>query len=172
LVCTECWDHEHVFDAAIALGEFAPPLSRVVALHKDGPETRLARVLGDLLAEEIASAWAGWADVVTFVPATQAALKRRGFDHARAIAEVVASRLEVPLADVLERGRARDQRLLGRQDRAANVAGTFTASACDAENVLLVDDVLTTGATLDAAASALLAAGARTVRVAAGARSW
>jgi ComF family protein len=171
-VCTECWDHEHAFEAALALGELAEPLSRAVALHKDGPEMRLAGVLGELVAVEIAAAWPGWGDGVAYVPATRKARSDRGFDHARNIAETVADRLGLPLLDVLERSHARDQRALGRQARARNVAGTFSAGACDVRHVLLVDDVLTTGATLDAATTALLEAGAAHVRVAVAARSW
>ena len=71
-----------------------------------------------------------------------------------------------------KRSAARDQRALGRSERAANVAGTFRVAARVPERVVLCDDVFTTGATLDAAAAALLSAGADAVRVAAVARAW
>ena len=106
------------------------------------------------------------------MPATRAALLRRGFDHGRAIASAVAGSLSVPLVDVLARSAARDQRLLGRADRARNVAGSFSASGELPANLLLCDDVFTTGATLDAAAAALLDAGAGSVRCATVARAW
>jgi len=172
LVCTECWDREWAFSAALSLGEFEAHLARVVALHKDAGEQRLGAVMGALLAEQAADAWPGWAEAVAFVPATLAALRKRGFDHGRAIAAEVAARLGVPLADVLTRSAAADQRALGRQDRARNAAGSFSASSAPAEHVLLCDDVFTTGATLDAAAAALLAAGAEEVRCATVARAW
>ncbi|NTU70569.1 MAG: ComF family protein [Coriobacteriia bacterium] len=171
-VCTECWDREWAFSAGVAFGEFEPPLARAVVLHKDAGERRLAQVLGSMLATQIAAAWPDWPNGVAFVPATRAALRRRGFDHGRAIADAVAHELGVPMLECLTRSRARDQRTLGREARAANVAGTVTATADVSGRILLTDDVFTTGATLDAAAAVLLAAGAQEVRVAAVARTW
>lgn len=172
LVCTECWNHEWAFEAALSLGEFEAPLARAVALHKDAGEQRLGPLLGELLAEQVARRWPGWPEAVTFVPATRAAVRRRGFDHGRAIAGAVAAGLGVPLVDALTRSAVRDQRLLGRADRARNVAGSFAVAAEQPANVLVCDDVFTTGATLDAAAAALLDAGTHAVRCATVARAW
>ena len=172
LVCTECWNREWAFSAALSLGEFESHLARAVALHKDAGEQRLGAVLGSLLAEQVVSTWPGWAESVTFVPATRAALRRRGFDHGRAIAAEVAEQLGVPLVDVLQRAAAADQRSLGRIDRARNAAGSFSASERPGGRTLLCDDVFTTGATLDAAANVLLVAGASEVRCATVARAW
>lgn len=172
LVCTECWDREWEFEAALSLGEFEAPLARAVALHKDAAERRLGAVLGALLAERVAQSWPAWGEAVAFVPATPAALRRRGFDHGRAIAHEVAHTLEVPLLDALARASVRDQRALGREDRARNVAGSFSAVGALPGRVLLCDDVFTTGATLDAAAATLIAAGAGAVRCATVARAW
>ncbi len=174
LTCTECWNREWAFSAALALGELEAPLARAVVLHKDAGERRLAVVLGTLLAEQVALTWPDWPQAVTFVPATRAALRRRGFDHGLAIGSALAAELGVPLLSALVRGDARDQRSLGRSARAINAAGTFAAAA-GAElptRLLLTDDVLTTGATLDVAAAVLLEAGAAEVRVAAVARAW
>jgi predicted amidophosphoribosyltransferase len=172
LTCTECWNRAWSFSAALALGEFEPPLARAVVLHKDAGERRLAAVLGVLLAEQIDACWLGWADAVTFVPATRAALRRRGFDHGRAIASVIATELGLPLAETLARSDARDQRSLGRGARASNAAGSFSALGEMPRRVVLTDDVFTTGATFDAAATVLLDAGVEDVRVAAVARTW
>jgi predicted amidophosphoribosyltransferase len=172
LVCTECWSREWAFEAALAVGSLEAPLARAVVLHKDAGERRLAAVFGSLLAEQVGALWPGWAECVTYVPATKAALRRRGFDHGRAIAHTLAGELGVPLAHALLRTAARDQRSLGRSERAANAAGTFVSTAGVPPKVLLCDDVFTTGATLDTAAAVLLSAGADTVRVAAVARAW
>lgn len=172
LVCTECWAREWAFEAAVAVGSLEAQLARAVVLHKDAGERRLATVFGVLLAEKVADAWPGWAECVAYVPATKAALRRRGFDHGRAIARTLADELGVPLADALLRTAARDQRALGRLERAANAEGTFIPVGPVAQHILLCDDVFTTGATLDAAAAVLLSAGADAVRVAAVARAW
>ena len=176
IVCTECWRQEWAFEAALALGEFEAPLARAVALHKDAGERRLAAVFGVLLAEHVRETWPGWADAVAFIPATDAALRRRGFDHGRGIGTAFAAALGVPVIEALARAAARDQRTLGRAARAANIAGTFevspTARGSLPPHLLLVDDVMTTGATVDAAAAELLDGGADAVRVAAVARTW
>lgn len=174
LTCTECWNREWAFSAALALGELEAPLARAVVLHKDAGERRLAAVLGALLAEQVALTWPRWPQAVAFVPATRAAFRRRGFDHGLAIGSALAAQLDVPIVSALVRGDARDQRALGRTARAANAAGTFSV-APDVDlpdRMLITDDVLTTGATLDAAAAVLLEAGVREVRVAAVARAW
>lgn len=173
LVCTECWQSEPAFSAAMCLASFEPPLARCMTLYKDSGERRLGRLLGTLLAGRLAP-WSGWADAVVPVPASRRSVRRRGFDHTRLVAEPVAHALQVPGLDLLTVRPALDQRLLGRVDRARNMAGAF-ALVPDARvppRVLLVDDVMTTGATLDAAAGVLLSGGAHEVRVGAVARAW
>ena len=172
MVCTECWSTEFAFAAALSLGELDGALARAVVLHKDAGERRLGALLGGMLATAVADRWAGWADAVCWIPATSAAIARRGFDHSAALAEPVAVKLDAPRRPLLTRSRARDQRRLGRVERLASSRGTFAVAEKAPRRVLVVDDVLTTGATLDAAAQALLLAGAHEVRVAVVARAW
>lgn len=172
LVCTECWSTEYAFSAALCLGELEGALARAVVLHKDAGERRLGALLGSMLAEVIACHWDGWADAVCWIPPTRAALSRRGFDHGYGLARRCGPRLGVQTRDLLVRERARDQRLLGRSGRRSAAHGSFHPRCDPPAHVLVVDDVLTTGSTFDAAATALLAAGAQEVRVAAVARAW
>ncbi len=171
LVCTECWNREFAFSEAIAVGPFEGPLARAVALHKDAGERRLGGLLGGMLARQVRP-WNGWPDAVTWIPPTRAAMRRRGFDHAFAFAQPVAEALGVEAIPLLTRGAARDQRALGRGERARNVRGSVSADGQAPSRVVLVDDVMTTGATLDEAANQLLSAGAFEVRVAVVARTW
>ena len=79
----------------------------------------------------------------------------------------------LPLADVLVRPRARDQRVLGREERAANLEGTMYARGDVAgARLLLLDDVTTTGASVAEATRALLARGAASVTACVLARVW
>ncbi len=116
------------------------------------------------------------ADVVAeraaLVPVPLAPVKQRarGFNQAERIARAVAVHWDVPVwDDVLRRVRATpSQTRLTPGERLANVHGAFLAEPSEAQrlrgrHLILVDDVLTTGATLNACASALFAAGARTL---------
>jgi predicted amidophosphoribosyltransferase len=109
-------------------------------------------------------------DVVTWAPTTPARRRRRGFDQARLLARAVARQRGVPCRSLLRRRPGPAQ--TGR-DAVARHAGPGFAGVGGAEGlrVLLVDDVVTTGATVAAAARALKEAGASEVHVVAAART-
>jgi predicted amidophosphoribosyltransferase len=108
-------------------------------------------------------------DVVTWAPTSAARRRERGFDQARLLARAVARRLHRPCRSLLARTPGPPQ--TGRP-RAERVGGpNFTTTRNAPGRVLVVDDVVTTGATMIAAARALKAAGARQVQAAAGART-
>jgi ComF family protein len=119
------------------------------------------------------------AGIVVPVPVHAERERVRGYDQARLIAAVAARHLALPTLVALERDRATVAQFeLGRDARAANVAGAFRLRAHepDADRaiagrwVLLVDDVVTTGSTLAACATALLEGGAAAVSAIAVAR--
>ena len=182
LVCTECWDTDLGLDAAVAVGLLERPLSRAVTLYKDAFEKRLAEVLGELLAEAVVARWSGSAtdthriaEVIVPVPASARAVRRRGYDHALLLAESVSRHTGVPCEPMLRHVRSADQRALSRADRLANAAGAFEVASEAGrvlDRVLIIDDVLTTGATMKAAAAALRGAGATEVRAGFLARAW
>lgn len=156
------------------LGPYAGPMLRMVHALKFGGQRALAPYLGERLAKQVLKA--GWeADCVTFVPASTVKLKGRGFDQAELLARSASEHLGIECRALLTRsqpGAARgSQAALGRSARSLNAAGAFTASGARRLRVLLVDDVMTSGATLTACRTELLSAGARQVTAAVVART-
>ncbi len=104
---------------------------------------------------------------VTFIPIHPARRRERGYNQAELIARGVADALGLPLLDVMRRTRyTGTQTALSEQQRLVNLHNAFSVHTPDLirnARILLVDDVLTTGATLNTAAEALIAAGARRV---------
>lgn len=185
LICTECYTRtgpvELNFSAAVCALSFNEIAARLIVCYKDQGERRLAELLASLIVDALPLSWGTWADVLMFIPAGQKAQRRRGFDHMEEVALKIAETLKLPLWDALEKLPAADQRGLNRSQRYENLIRAFavtaeaSALACTISpprNILLIDDVLTTGATLDAAAAVLKTQGAQEVRVATVARVW
>ena len=110
-------------------------------------------------------------EALTWVPGRRSDALRRGFDHAEVLARSLAARLGLPAVALLERTSARpDQTALGAAERRLNLAGAFRARPWD-RPVVVVDDLVTTGATARACAAALDVAGASQVEVLAACRA-
>ncbi len=151
--------------------EWCAPFGGLVrrALHqlKYGGETRLALPLGQAVARRWRRVAAG-GDVLVPVPVHAERARRRGYDQAELIARAAAAELGLPCVPILERARATIAQFdLDRAARATNVRGAFRVRDRSADPtplagrwIVLVDDVVTTGATLTACAEPLLAAGA------------
>lgn len=153
------------------LGPYAGPLLRLVHALKFEGERRLAAYLGGLLATRcLAGQWRP--NTVCHVPAAPQRVAERGYDQAALLATAVAQSLGLEHVTLLLRAApGTRQARLGRAARALNAGSAFRARHAPGRLVLLVDDVMTTGATAAACSAALLAAGASEVRTAVVART-
>jgi ComF family protein len=109
------------------------------------------------------------ADIVTSVPLSKRRLRLRGYNQAELLAKTIAHGLGLPYQELLVRKRhVKEQSRLKREERLTNVLGAFApidGLDLGGKRVLLVDDVLTTGATTSECSRALLKAGASSVYV-------
>ena len=136
---------------------------RAILAFKEQGRTDVSRVLARALAASMAPLLPA-ADVVVAVPSSRGAYSRRGFDPVRLLLKRAGFEPLKALEQVRE---ATAQKALDAGGRASNRVGAFAATRrLDGRQVLLVDDVLTTGATVCEAARALAAAGASVVGVA------
>lgn len=170
--CGACLAVPPAFDAVRAAGLYGGPLADAVCALKYGGRPAVSRPLGGWLARQLPLPGGA---VIVPVPLGRARRLARGYDQAALLAGHLARaagarRLSLALRRVRDTppqvGRT-------RAARARNVAGAFRADPrlVAGLDVVLVDDVVTTGATAHAAAAALKAAGARSVRVVALARA-
>ncbi len=146
---------------------YGGPLAEGVRRLKYQGRTDLVEPLSALLVER-AVHHRGKVDVVVAIPLHRERLKTRGFDQAALLAAPVARALGVPLARqrLLRVRHTATQAGLKEAGRADNVRGAFVARRdSNARRILLVDDVRTTGATMQSAAGALHRAGASEVRL-------
>lgn len=167
--CGACQKRPPAFARAIALYRYAPPVDHFIRELKFHQQLGLARLLGTRLARRLTPETAR-PDRIIPVPLHGARLRERGYNQALEIARPVAQVLGVALdCRSLVRVRATaPQTGMTVAARRKNLRGAFALRDGDAVrdlNIALVDDVMTTGSTVQAAAQCLRAAGAREVDI-------
>ena len=167
-VCLECKAQMPLFEAARSAFCYEGDIVRLIKKFKTG-----GRELSEALAGQMApflregGAFAG-AQLLVCVPMTEAARRKRGYNQSALLAEELEKLCGIPFGrEVLVKTRETEaQKGLGRRARADNLRGSFRVherKACAGKTVVIVDDVMTTGATADAVAAALAGAGAKRV---------
>jgi ComF family protein len=169
--CALCRLGLNGFDAVYSYGSYEGSLRKMIHLFKYGGVQPLARVFGNFLAAALPRELRF--DLIVPMPLHWTRRWRRRYNQAALLAREVSKRWNVPLRNVVKRRRATTpQAGLSNAQRRENVSGAFRATRkLTGLHVLLVDDVLTTGASASACARALKRAGARRVTVLALART-
>ncbi len=152
-------------DAAWSLGPYSGLLGALLRRAKYGSRDTLVHAVAGLLVSHVAHAALPRFQAVATVPSGVWRRLARGFDTVQILARGLPTVVEAPLRPVLVRRGGQTQAGKARDGRAENVRGAFAVRAGSevAGDWLLVDDVLTTGATASACATALREAGARSV---------
>ena len=174
--CAECRERRFHFECAVAAYRSDGVVREVIHRFKYNHRYYLRRVLGEWLADNLADArlQAQPADRIVPVPLHPTRERERGFNQARELANLLARRAGVPVCDALLRIRyTTTQTRLTHETRIQNLRNAFRMrKSVDVRNLhlLLIDDVLTTGSTVDECARVLKEAGVASVRVVAVAR--
>lgn len=163
-LCGACLQHPPAFDHTQAALTYAFPLDQMIPRLKYHGQLAIAPVLGECLAQALEHA--PRPDRLIAMPLHAARIRERGFNHATEIARTLARKLGLTL-DLDSCRRTRDtppQMGLKHDARRRNVRGAFSCSGeVQGQRIALIDDVMTTGTSLDELAATLKLAGAQEV---------
>lgn len=178
-LCPRCYEELHFFtlpiklklnpcylDQVIALGNYQEPLSSLLHMYKYKGVKEVSIVIGHLLYHTTALPEV---NCLTFVPLHKKRLAERGFNQAELIAERLATLTKIPCRNLLQRTRytTTQASIMDRQQRLTHLQNSFEILRSEADSlpqsVLLIDDVTTTGTTLNECAKVLKEAGVKTV---------
>ncbi len=155
------------FAGITALGPYRDDLRNCLHTLKYKNKRSLAKPLGILLAQQVLFQIWPEPDAVVSIPLHPQRLRERGYNQSRLLAEEVCRYLNLPHQDILVRHKnTPPQAKLYRQERLSNIRGAFhctTTLNSATSRILLIDDVLTTGATIKEAANTLICHGAESV---------
>lgn len=164
--CAECLKHPPPFTRTLAPLQYLAPISSLVPRFKFHQDLAAGRLLASLFCQQLGDV--DRPDAIVPVPLHVARLRQRGFDQALELAKLIARHQAIALrADLLLRKRNTvAQSYLNAVERRKNCRGAFVVSAkAMPEHIALVDDVMTTGATVRECAKQLLQAGAKRVDI-------
>lgn len=166
-ICGACLKRSPPVDGSIIPFHYAPPLDHLLLGLKFNRKLLHARLLGSLLAETIANAAEPLPDCILPVPLHPGRLRERGYNQSLELARPVSWELGVPLAPTIVRRALATvaQSTLEKEARRRNMKGAFVVQGEIPPHVAILDDVVTTGSTVNELARVLKRAGARRVVV-------
>ncbi len=166
--CRECEEQKRHFACVAPAGVYDGALKGMIHQLKFYNKKKLALVLANFILENVMDTAVKWADVIVPVPLSKKVMAERGYNQTALVAKILADRFGKNMNEAVVKIRETEpQNKLEREQRLKNLKGAFEAkegvSVAD-RKVLVVDDVYTTGATMNEMAKTLLKAGATEVR--------
>lgn len=166
-LCGRCQVKPPAFEQCLALLSYETPVDHLLQRLKFDGRLEVARILGRLMADHLASIIDTPPELLIPVPLHRGRLRERGFNQAVELARPVSKRLGVPLdlGNCQRLQSTASQSGLSRKARIINVRGAFVVAGEIRGHVAIVDDVMTTGSTAHELTQSLLKAGAERVDV-------
>lgn len=166
-LCLECKDKAPPYKKAVSATIYDGGAARLILAFKSG-SPHLKRYFAELLEPKCRQLEG--ADSICYVPMTAKAKRKRGYNQSEILARELSKRLNLPVIKgaVVKKRETKSQKTLSFKDRAQNLKGSFTAykDKVNGKSIILVDDVLTTGATAETITRELLKKGAKCVYLA------
>ena len=167
-ICGACHKNPPIFTQSYALFSYQAPIDKLIQQFKYNKKLYLARTLGQMMARTMTDIDLQRPDVLLPVPLHRQRLRQRGFNQALELARPVARELGIPLDPwlAIRHKATAPQASLSPKERYRNVRGAFQVKKdVSGLKIAIIDDVMTTGHTVNAVAQALLRSGAAEVRV-------
>jgi competence protein ComFC len=164
--CGDCERGERHFTNVAAAGVYSGALKELIHLMKFYERKKTAKLLAEFVLENVMDSAIKWADVIVPVPLSKRVLAERGYNQTALVAGILAEKYGIEFGEAVKKIKETEpQNKLERKDRLRNLRGAFEAVfSVTGRKVLVVDDVYTTGATMNEMAKTLKRAGALDVR--------
>jgi len=169
-ICPRCKDKIPPFTRVISIAAYQEPMVSLIHLFKYKNCEYLAGFLSNLIVRQLLKIKVNFYgfDAVLSVPMHKYKLKMRGYNQSKLLAKLLSKHFKIPLRDDIISNKTTNtsQTKLSKDKRQKNVEGAFTARGnLENKNLILVDDIFTTGSTINACAKALKEKGANKILV-------
>ena len=172
--CAACTSDPRPWERGVSVFMMAGLAKDLLHSYKYSGKPELALFLGRMLADKISRTFGSSVDLIMPIPLHWSRLSSRGYNQAALISRLVSERLGIPHSDALRRVKHTSQQAsLNKSGRMGNLKHAFSiidSTIVEKRAILLIDDVMTTGATLEMASRAVLSCGCSRVFVATPAR--
>lgn len=164
--CLTCQNNKRYFEFARSPLIYKDSARRLIYDYKFKNKRYLAKYFVNLMVDTYLK-YPYTSDMVCFVPISKKRMVERGYNQSELLAKEFANRLKLELSSALEKIKETDDQVgLSGKERAKNLEGAFVCNGnVKGKNILLIDDVLTTGSTVSECSKVLLKSGAKSVRV-------